>query len=203
MNDLHRIAFAYAPAACRGPLSALWALDVALGRVVATTTEPLIGQMRLTWWHDQLTALDSDHVPAEPVVAALAAVVRDYNITGVTLAGLVEGWEALLEPLPLRDDDLKAFATKRGDRLFALSAQIMETTVAEGLGAGWALVDFASHCSDEITRNRALSLFTSVSIYGPKPLRILARIAHSKAMQPVEQIMMPISRWTVLRAVLS
>jgi 15-cis-phytoene synthase len=202
MNDLQRIALAYAPSKCREALSALWALDAALGRVVATTTEPLIGQMRLTWWHERLIALDAGEVPAEPVIAALADVVQNYDVTGQALAGLVDGWETLLEPLPLGDDDLRNFATKRGDRLFALSAMILGSTVGNGLGAGWALIDFAAHCSDPITRERAWSLFKAMPIRAPKPLRILARIARGKALQPIDQIMLPPARWAVLRAVL-
>lgn len=202
MNDLHQLAIGYAPRRAQAALSALWELDAALGRVVATTTEPLIGQMRLTWWHDRLTALDAGEVPAEPVMAALAGVVGAHAVSGAALAGLVEGWEALLEPLPLAEAELQTFATKRGDGLFASSAQIMASSVVPGLGAGWALIDFAAHCSDSITRQRAISLFSAKPIRGPKPLQILARIAQHKALLPIDQIMMPLSRWAVLRAVL-
>lgn len=203
MNEAQRIALAYAPLRCRAALKAVWDYDVMLGRVVATTTELLIGQMRLTWWHDRMLALDAGETAAEPLIAALADVVRDHDVTGAMLAGLVEGWEALLEPLPLDEDMLRAFAVKRGDGLFGLSARILGSEVTKGLGAGWALIDFATHCSDRTTRERAVGLFEPVSIKGPKPLRILSKIARTKATKPVGQIMTPVGRWAMLRAVLS
>ncbi len=207
MNDVQTIALAYAPSRCRAAVAALWACDAALGRVVATTTEPMIGQMRLTWWHERLVALDDGVVPAEPVLAALGDVVRHHDVTGAMIAGLVEGWEMLLEPLPLSDDALRVFAIKRGDAVFALSARIIGTPVSAGLGAGWALIDFAVHCSDQVTADRARAmaalLFKDADVTGPKALRILTRMANGKASGPIATIATPVSRWQLLRAVLS
>jgi 15-cis-phytoene synthase len=207
MNEPQQIALAYVPRASRDGVSAIWALDAALGRVVATTTEPMIGQMRLTWWHERLTGLDAGEVPAEPVLAALRDVVRHHDVTGAMLAGLVEGWEVLLDPLPLGDDVLRAHAAKRGDGLFALSARIIGAPVLAGLGAGWALIDFATHCSDQVTAERAWAiaavLFKKTDVVGPKALRILARTAQAKALGSIAAIRTPVSRWQMLRAVLS
>lgn len=207
MNDVQKIALAYAPRRCRAALSALWACDAALGRVVATTTEPMIGQMRLTWWHERLTGLDAGEVPAEPVLAALADVVCHHDVTGAMIAALVEGWEVLLDPLPLSADVLRTFAVKRGDGLFALSARIIGAPVSAGLGAGWALIDFATHCSNQVTAERARAmaavLFKDTDVAGPKALRILTRTAHAKASGSIATIATPVSRWHVLRAVLS
>lgn len=206
MNDLERIALAYVPSRHRDAVAALWALDATLGRVVATTTEPLIGQMRLTWWHDRLTGLDEGAVPAEPVLVALRAIVQNNEITGAQLALLVEGWEQLLEPLPHDDDVLTRFAQKRGGQLFGLSATLAKSSVVAELGPGWALIDFAMHCSDPVTASRAhrlaRRLFDKTAIHGPKFLRILARLAKAKASQPFEKIADAVSRWDVLIAVL-
>ena len=203
MNAVQQIALGYAPSRHRAALAALWDYDVTLGRVVATTTEPMIGQMRLTWWRERMIALDKGQVPAEPVLAALYDVIHHYDVTGAMLAAIVEGWEELLEPMPLREDSLRAYAMKRGNVLFDLSARILGSDVGADLGAGWALIDFAAHCSDEMTRKRALSLFKPVSINGPKPLRILARIAQTRSEQLVDTNIITVSRWTILRAVLS
>ena len=203
MNAVQQIALGYAPSRHRAALAALWDYDVTLGRVVATTTEAMIGQMRLTWWHDRMMALDKGEVSAEPVLAALYDVIHHYDVTGAMLAAIVEGWEELLEPMPLREDSLRAYAMKRGNVLFDLSARILGSDVAADLGGGWALIDFAAHCSDEMTRQRALSLFQPVSINGPKPLRILARTAQASSKQSIDGNISPVSRWTILRAALS
>jgi 15-cis-phytoene synthase len=206
MNDVQTIALAYAPRRCREGLSALWELDAALGRMVATTTEPMIGQMRLTWWHERLTALDTDQVPAEPLLQSLHDVVRRHDVTGAGLAELVEGWELLLDPFPLEADILSGYAEKRGDKLFALSARIIGAPVSTGAGAGWAMIDFAAHCSDTATAERAwtlaATLFANSDLRAPKTLRILARIARAKANQTFDEIGLPVSRLTLLKAVL-
>jgi 15-cis-phytoene synthase len=207
MNEPQKIALAYVPRVSRDGVSAIWALDAALGRVVATTTDPMIGQMRLTWWHGRLIGIDEGEVPAEPILAALRDVVRHHDVTGAKLAGLVEGWEVLLDPLPLSDDVLRTYADKRGDGLFALSARVIGRPVIAGLGAGWALIDFATHCSDQVTAERAWAiaavLFKKTDVVGPKALRILARTAQAKALGSIAAIRTPVSRWQMLRAVLS
>ena len=206
MNEEEGIALAYAPSRYRDALIALWAYDAALGRVVATTTDPMIGQMRLTWWYDRMVGLDAGEVPAEPVIVSLHGVVRSHDVTGEMLAGLVEGWEMLLEPLPLGVDVLRDYAVRRGDGLFAVAARVLDAPVIAGAGAGWALVDFAGHCSDPVTAERAWALagdlLGAAPIRGTKMLRILARVARAKAMRSFADIAMPVSRWTIARAVL-
>jgi len=183
MSDFVRIAFAYAPPWSRDELAALWAYDAALGRTVATTSVLMIGQMRLTWWYDRLSELETANVPAEPLIAALHKVTKTHDVTGPMLAALVEGWEALLEPVPLTADTLDA-----------------------GAGAGWALIDLATHISDrptgELAWKMAGEFFETADLRVPKPLRILARVARAQANQPFAMLSRPVSRWTMLRAVL-
>ncbi len=206
LNEIQSIALAYAPPAKRRALAALWELDAMLGRIVATTSVPVIGQMRLTWWHERLVALNQGDVTGEPVLQALSDVVRDHDVTGAMLAGIVEGWEALLEPMPLTEEILQMYASGRGERLFAASAAILETAACAGAGTGWALIDFAQHCSDPVTARRAWaaarSVFADSAVAGPKPLRIVARIAAMRARRPFEAIWAPVSRLDMLHAVL-
>jgi 15-cis-phytoene synthase len=206
MITLRPIIFAYAPSKARSDLSALFDLDEALGRILASTTEPMIGQMRLTWWHERLAALGSERVPAEPVLGAISDMAERGVATGEALAAMVEGWEALLEPLPLDNQALETFAKQRGDVLFTMAAQICGRSVPHGMGAGWALIDFAMHCSDERTAANAVVLarryLTDVKISGPKSLRILAHVARDKAIGAAEHVHRPIRRRTILKAVL-
>ncbi len=206
MNELHQLALAHAPLRCRDALSALWACDAALGRVVATTSEPLIGQMRLTWWHDRMMALDAGQVPAEPVIAALHPVVRDHDMSGAMLATLIEGWETLLEPMPLSVGTLQDYAGKRGHVLFDLSQRILAVSADTAAGAGWALIDFATRCTDEVTAERAWSMageiFATTRYDGPRALRILAGIARARAHRPFDIIDRRIALRTMLKLTL-
>jgi phytoene synthase len=61
------LAIGYAPADRRAGLATLFALDARLGDILRTTREPMVGQMRLTWWHAALSGLGQDPPRAEPV----------------------------------------------------------------------------------------------------------------------------------------
>jgi phytoene synthase len=206
LTDVERnLALGYVSASRRVAVAALWQLDEKLGRIVASTTEPMIGQIRLTWWHERLRALDSGEQAAEPILRKMAEDVLPYDVNGADLAGLIEGWEALLEALPLNEASLITYAEKRGEALFQMSGRLLATDVSERAGQGWALADFATHCSDAVTAERALWMakerLGKVSNL-PKPLRILARLARAKAYRPVERIGHPLPRFVFLRAVL-
>lgn len=206
MISLRPLVLAHAPSKARADLSTLFELDDMLGRILASTTEPMIGQMRLTWWHDRLTALKDHAAPPEPLLAALKGVVERHDIEGAAVAAMVNGWEALLDPMPLDQTALRQFADGRGAQLFAIAAQLFDTKVEKNMGAAWAAIDFAMHCSDRTTAMRAHELarrdLASHNISGPKPLKILAHIARAKANQSPDHVTKPVSRWMILNAVL-
>jgi phytoene synthase len=152
-----RAILTYAPVPRRAALAAVFALDDTLAAVLRTTREPMVGQMRLTWWHDALTRLDSAPPPAEPVLVGLARDVLPLGVTGTALAGIVEGWEELLAPDPLPDDTLMAFARLRGGGLFVAGGVASRDPLAVA-GAGWALTDLARHSRDPVLAARACAL---------------------------------------------
>ena len=78
------LAIAYAPAEHRPALTALFALDERLAGIVAATTEPTIGLIRLAWWRESLEKLDREPPPAEPLLQALASLLP-LGLTGVAL----------------------------------------------------------------------------------------------------------------------
>lgn len=141
------LALAYAPAGARAALAALFALDDRLAQILRTTREPMVGQMRLTWWHGALLALDNAPPPSEPVLAELAAEVLPRGVRGAALAPIVEGWEDLLEA-EVSEADLLHYARCRGT-LFVVAGQILgaDDPVREA-GEGWALVDLAWNSSE-------------------------------------------------------
>ena len=174
-------ALVHVPAVVRARVATLWQLDARLGAIVAATTQPMVGQLRLTWWHEALTALPDAPV-GEPLLAALTDVVA-AGIAGHELARLVEGWEVLLDPLPLPDDVLLAYAGARGATVFALTSRLMGGIVSDTVGTGWALADFARRCSDVETAARSFVLARERldRIAGPRALRVLARLARADA----------------------
>ncbi|MGA1797304.1 squalene/phytoene synthase family protein [Sphingomonas sp. 4RDLI-65] len=151
-----RLALRYAPSAAYPALEALFALDDTLAAILRTTREPLVGQMRLTWWYEALGRLDEAPAPAEPVLAALQALVLPGGVTGTMLASLTDGWEALLEPV-LGDAAIDTFARDRGGRLFEFAGMLLgvaDPRIAMA-GKGWALADLSQRLSDADARTSA------------------------------------------------
>ncbi|MES2755482.1 MAG: squalene/phytoene synthase family protein [Pseudomonadota bacterium] len=172
------LAIAYAPAAARPGLRALWALDTRLAELLRGTRDPALGQLRFKWWHDAVAAPEA--APrGEPVLAAL----RDAGLSGTVLTAMVEGWAALLDGAD--DAALDAYARGRGGGLFAAAATILgsDSDVADA-GAGWALVDLARHSGDPAVATRALALGGERLARAPRrwtralrPLGMLAKLA--------------------------
>jgi phytoene synthase len=143
------LAFSYAPDGARDAVAALFALDAALGNILRTTREPLVGQMRLAWWREALEGLDASAAPAEPVLQSLAAAILPLGITGHALSEMVDAWEPLLDDVGVQwiDDH----ARLRGRTLFAMAGIAVEAAASDAIGEageGWALADLAANLSD-------------------------------------------------------
>ena len=116
-RDLVRL---YWPADLRPAFEALFDLDEALAEVVARSSEPALGAIKLAWWRERLEALDSGQVPAEPRLQAVAGELLPRGISGAALGELVDGWTTLLEQAP----DVGRMA-EGGARLFAIGARLL------------------------------------------------------------------------------
>ncbi len=176
----------HVPADVRDAVALLWAFDERMGRIVATTTQPMIGLIRLTWWREAVTHLNTETISREPMIARLAAtLVEGHAIAPSQIAAIAEGWEPMLDPLPLDDEALETHARLRGDTIFAISGQVLGHKIGtDGPGGGWALADFAARCSDAPTAARAWAMARKgLAAVGslPRPLRVLARLARGDA----------------------
>lgn len=145
-----RMILSYAPNGLAGAgLAALLELDDKLAETVRTTTEPMLGHIRLQWWHDALAKLDSAPPPAEPLLEAVSRDVLRAGVSGAAVAEIAQAWQAVLQT-DLDAAELKAFA-KRGARLFELAGRLSGAAPADPLalaGEGWALADLAAGLSD-------------------------------------------------------
>jgi len=189
------LALDYAPPGVRAGLHALFALDDTFARVLRTTTEPIIGQMRLAWWHDALQRLDETAPPAQPVLRALADAVVPRGISGQMLAELVAGWEALIEAESVDATAMAAHADARGAALFAAAALLLGRVDARvaAAGRGWALADLSRHLRSAEAATQARTLATTAldeALVGAwpaalRPLGALALIARMNLAVPV------------------
>lgn len=156
LNPLQRLIAAYAKSVDRDRYALLFALDARFADVVRSTTEILIGQMRLTWWRDILTMPASDRPVGEPLVAQIS-LVEDRGRNLAPLMALLDGWEAMLDDFPWDDRQFDHYAASRGEGYFAFAAggEKALTPVQIQYSRAWALWDLARHCSDRTMRTAA------------------------------------------------
>ncbi|MEO5493381.1 MAG: squalene/phytoene synthase family protein [Sphingomonas sp.] len=197
------LALSYAPPDRRAALHALFALDAALGQVLRTTREPMVGQMRLAWWREALVRLDSAPPPPEPVLQALGSEVLPLGPTGETLAGMTDGWEVLLGTIDERT--VADHARLRGEVLFKQAGLLLGAEgdpIAEA-GQGWALADLAVHLSESAlaasARGAALPLLAGAASHrwsrAGRALGALTHIARLNLAGPATPWRVPRLAW--------
>lgn len=169
---------------------AVWRLDARLADVVRTTTEPLIGQMRMAWWRDVLLDMTGTKGKGDPLADVLKAEIAARATLRARLVAMVDGWEAfLLARDELDDAALQDFARARGGGLFfALGRDADAPVWIDRAGAVWALWDLSGHVSDQATAERALALAKVMMPDAGRWPRVLsaARIAFGLARHDVD-----------------
>lgn len=185
LEPLQRLITAYARPADRDRYALLFALDARLADIVRSTTEILIGQMRLTWWRDILTKPVADRPAGEPLVEKINRL-EERGESLAPLLTLLDGWEVMLDDFPWDDRQFDSYARGRGDGLFgfALAESNVEDRVWADQGRAWALWDFARHCSDAQMRQAAFERCAGIVAAAPssgfdrsgRPLSILCQL---------------------------
>src|SRR4051794_34282993 len=112
------------PATIRPAFATLWNLDLALAAVVATTSEPALGAIRLAWWRERLEELDEGATPAEPRLRAISGQLLGRGIRGKDLARLEDAWLPLLEPFPWGEAQAEGLKL-RGLILFGIGTRLL------------------------------------------------------------------------------
>ena len=172
------------PSIVRPAFATLWNLDLAFADVVATTTEPALGAIRMAWWRERLEELDTDKLPrGEPRLSAIARQLLSRGVTGSELSNLEDAWLPLLQPFPWREAQAEGLKL-RGRILFAIGARLLggEPEDAEAAGAFWSLIDGARHCSDEQSAHFLFSEAKAIELSRKiprvlRPLTVLAATA--------------------------
>ena len=142
-----RLALSYAPGSARAATLALFAFENALETLLRTTREPLLGQLRLAWWRDELVKPAPTRARGEPVLAALAT----FDDAAGSLQVLVDGYEALLGEAPLSATTFGEFTAARGESCALLAHAVGAAAAADQAreaGMQWALSDLGIRISD-------------------------------------------------------
>jgi phytoene synthase len=135
----------WAPADARPALIALHAYDLEQQRVVAEAREPMLAEIRLAWWREQLELLSAGKpAPPQPILRALREDARARSADLTDLTRLEEGFLPLLTEGRL---DALAMAQARGGPLFRAAATVIQghplsnpqAAAATAAGTRWAL----------------------------------------------------------------
>ncbi|MXO50484.1 hypothetical protein GRI42_04095 [Erythrobacter gaetbuli] len=185
LNDNHlrpeyRIALAYAHPDDRLAYHAMFELDRRLAEIVAGSSEPMIGQLRLAWWRDVLGRQPEDRPSGEPLVAALNTA---WGAHSDGLETLVDAWEGILLAERLERNAAMQFVEGRGASWTALASGPLAKESSAGISSAaqaWFLADLLSHLSDAEEREVVAGLANGMKLRSkrlPRRLRPFAILA--------------------------
>jgi phytoene synthase len=141
-----------------------------LGNVLAGGRDRQVSRIRLAWWREALARLEVAPPPPEPVLQGIAA----FALPAAELAGMTNGWEALLAEGALGAAELEAYAAARGGALFRHSARLLGGPgfPVEEAGRLWALADLARRSADPGEARAALDAAAYHIAAGKWPWRL-------------------------------
>jgi 15-cis-phytoene synthase len=126
----------------RADVVALYAFDYELSRVHKVTSQPLLGEIRLTWWAEAVAEIFEGHpVRRHPVTLALASAVARHSLPRGLLDAIID---ARLPELEGRPADAVAASTA----IMTLAARILgagqvDASAAAGAWATGSIGDLA------------------------------------------------------------
>lgn len=101
------------------PLFALHSLHAELGRIRESVSEPMLGEIRLTWWREALEEAVNGQVREHPVVAALAPHIDNERIAVHDLLGMIDARQQdLYEDGPRDREAVTHYARQTGGGLY-------------------------------------------------------------------------------------
>ncbi len=125
------LALIHVPTVVREAFRALFSIDAAMADVVARSTDPALGRIKLAWWRERLEELDGAAAPAEPRLGAAAKHLLPIGVRGADLAELEAGWATLL------DDEIDpGLVAERGAALFRIGGKLLASADAKLADAG-------------------------------------------------------------------
>lgn len=171
------LALTHFPAALRDSVEAIWRIDATFAEIVAGTTEPHVGAIRLAWWREALERLDTQDPPAEPRLRAIADHCLPFGLSGTTLAAIEDGYMTLLEEHPDSGRIGRA-----GAQMFRAIADLIghDDAMLDRAGALAMLARVRRFCSSDVkpaARDHLQALGGHCFAKPLRPLTILARLA--------------------------
>lgn len=133
-----------ADAAARADVIALYAFDHELGRAPRVASNPLMGEIRLTWWREVLDeAFEGRPVRQHPTAQALARTIARHGLPREGLEAMIDARYRELDAEPMKLFEALNWAKDTGGAGAALAAQVLDPKAdlgkAEAGGTAWSI----------------------------------------------------------------
>ncbi len=152
-----------APVRYRSGLFALYAFNAEIAEIGTSVSEPLIGQMRLRWWLDNLESIYKETPPQHPVATAISSAISHNTLPRALFERMIEARERDLEDRAFDTlADLETYAEGVSSTLIQLSLACMGTKTADvrktalHLGIAWTLTGILRAMPFHLSRGRIL-----------------------------------------------
>jgi phytoene synthase len=128
----------------RADVLAIYAFDHELARAPKVASNPLMGEIRLTWWREVLEEIfEGRPVRAHPTAQALADVVLRRSLSREPLETMIDARYRELDKTPMKETELLDWARDTGGLAAQLAAQILDPAADAKLalagGSAWSL----------------------------------------------------------------
>jgi phytoene synthase len=129
----------------RADVVALYAFDHQLARARRVASNPLVAEMRLTWWREAVDEIwAGGRVRAHPVAQALAAARRRHDLPAPPFEAMIDARIDVLDRASLDLAQALAWADAAGGSVTMLAAMILDrdapAEAAIAAGRVWGLV---------------------------------------------------------------
>jgi phytoene synthase len=133
-----------AAADIRADVIALYAFDHELARAPKVASNPLLGEMRLTWWREALDEIFEERpVRQHPAAQGLAQAAARRGLDRASLETLIDARYRELDPAPMTEAEVLDWARDTGGAAAQLAARMLdpatEAKMALAGGSAWAL----------------------------------------------------------------
>ena len=130
--------------ALRADVIALYAFDNELRRIPQLVTEPLMAEIRLTWWREALDEIfGATPVRRHPTAQALAGIVARYGLARAPLEAMIDARYRELDSAPFSEADALDWSRDTGGTCAQIAAQMLDPAadpkMAVAGGTAWSL----------------------------------------------------------------
>ncbi len=177
----HYLCTLWAPEKHRQGLFALHAFSLELARIRSQVSEPMLGEIRLTWWREALDGVYRDKPREHPVLRALTILV-EKAVPLSKLTAMIDGRESeIFDSAMANIAEVILFASQTYGLQNEIVARLCGETSAEGLqaanqiGTAWGLLSLLRAVNFHARAQRHFLPHNELQAAGIDPEQLVSR----------------------------